>query len=32
MRYEIDNQETQDKKVSGWWNDEKQKKMASFYV
>lgn len=30
MRYEIDNQETQDKEVSGWWNDERTKKWHHF--
>ena len=30
MKYEIDNQESHDKEVSGWWNDDRTKKWHDF--
>ena len=30
MKYKIENQNLQDKEVSGWWNDEKTKKWHNF--
>ena len=30
MKYEIDNQEIQDKEVRGWWNDDRTKKWHNF--